>query len=250
MDKIKVVGYCRVSTEYQKDEGTIEIQRQALTEYARDNNLELVAIFEDEGVSGGLEYRPGLADLYRHLETSPETAGVLIYKLDRLARDIRIQENFIYELGKMGKSLISTKEPDLDSKDPTRILFRQIMGSYAQFEKAMITMRLTAGRINKARKGKHAGGGVALGYQSKDRDLTIDEDRAETIKKIFYLKRYKRLGLRGIARELNARGIKTARGGQWHAGTIRYILNNPIYKGRYSYKEIETIRTDLALITR
>lgn len=247
-ERLRLVGYCRVSTENQKAEGTIEIQRQALKSYAEANGYELGDIYQDEGVSGGLENRPGLADLLTHLEDGTETDGVLIYKLDRLARDLMIQEGLIKKLQDLGKRLISTKEPDLDGKDPTRTLLRQILGSFAEFEKALITMRLSAGRMNKAQKGKHAGGGVALGYQSKDKDLMINKAGAETIKKIFYLKRSRRLGLREIARQLNDERTPTAKGGQWYAGTIRYILNNPVYRGKLSYKDIDSKRADLALI--
>ena len=49
----KIIGYCRVSTDNQKDEGTIDLQRQALKEYADAKDYELVKVFEDEGVSGG-----------------------------------------------------------------------------------------------------------------------------------------------------------------------------------------------------
>ena len=65
-ESIKILGYCRVSTDSQKEEGTIEIQEKALIEYAKKNNIELLQIFKDEGVSGSkeLENRPGLAELF------------------------------------------------------------------------------------------------------------------------------------------------------------------------------------------
>lgn len=87
----KLIGYCRVSTDNQKEEGTIEIQEHALSEYARANGYELVTIFKDEGLSGGLEDRPGLAELFTYLESDNQADGVLIYRLDRLARDLYIQ---------------------------------------------------------------------------------------------------------------------------------------------------------------
>jgi len=58
----KLVGYCRVSTDNQKEEGTIEIQEKSLKRYVEKNSYELVKVFKDNGVSGGseLENRPGL----------------------------------------------------------------------------------------------------------------------------------------------------------------------------------------------
>ena len=247
----KIIGYCRVSTDNQKDEGTIDLQRQALKEYADAKGYELVKVFEDEGVSGGLEDRAGLAELFSFLEDkeNKEVEAVLIFKLDRLARDLYIQEHLIKKLESLGRWLISTKEADLASDDPMRKAFRQFMGIVSELEKSFITMRLSGGRINKIKNKKtYAGGGVALGYASIDKDLVIDEKQAETIKRIFKMKRYQRKGLREIARELNEQGIPTARGGEWHAGTIKYILANPLYKGNMLYSGIEAKRDDLALL--
>ena len=246
----KIIGYCRVSTDNQKDEGTIDIQRQALKEYAELKDYELVKTFDDEGVSGGLEDRAGLAEMFSFLEDkeNKEVEAVLIFKLDRLARDLYIQEHLIKKLESLGKGIISTKEADLDSDDPMRKAFRQFMGIVSELEKAFITMRFSGGRISKIKtKSLYAGGGVALGYTSKDKDLVIDEKQAETIKRIFKMKRHQRKGLREIARVLNEQGIPTARGGEWHAGTIKYILANPLYKGVMEYSGIEAKRADLAI---
>ncbi len=244
----KIIGYCRVSTGNQKDEGTIDLQRQALKEFSKQD-YELVKIFEDEGVSGGLEDRVGLAEMFSYLEENKDIEAVLIYKLDRLARDLYLQEHLIKKLESLDTKLISTKEKDLASDDPMRKAFRQFMGIVSELEKSFITMRLSGGRISKIKNKKtYAGGGIALGYSTKDKDLIINGKQADTIKEIFKMKRYGRKGLREIARELNERDIATARGGEWHAGTIKYILNNPIYKGVMIYSGVKAKRDDLALL--
>ncbi len=247
----KIIGYCRVSTDNQKDEGTIDLQRQALKEYADAKGYELVKIFEDEGVSGGLEDRAGLAELFSFLEDKENKGveAVLIFKLDRLARDLYIQEHLIKKLEALSVGLISTKEADLASDDPMRKAFRQFMGIVSELEKSFITMRLSGGRINKIKNKKtYAGGGIALGYSTIDKDLVIDTAGADTIRQIFKMKRYGKKGLREIARTLNEQGVATARGGKWHAGTIKYILANPLYKGVMEYSGIEVKRADLALL--
>ena len=246
----KIIGYCRVSTDNQKDEGTIDLQRQALREYADAKGYELVKVFEDEGVSGGLEDRAGLAELFSFLEDKENKGveAVLIFKLDRLARDLYIQEHLIKKLEALSVGLIITKEADLASDDPMRKAFRQFMGIVAELEKAFITMRLSGGRINKIKtKSLYAGGGVALGYTAKGKDLVIDAKQAGVVKQIFKMKRSQRKGLREIARVLNEQGIPTARGGEWHAGTIKYILTNPLYKGVMEYSGIKAKRADLAI---
>ncbi len=250
-ESIKVVGYCRVSTDSQKEEGTIEIQVKALNLYIKEKKLELVKIFKDEGISGSseLENRPGLAELFNFIETEKDIKGVLIFKLDRLARDLYIQEHLIKKLELLDKELISIKEPHLDSKDPMRKAFRQFMGIVSELEKAFITLRLSGGRINKAQKGGFAGGATALGYISKNKELKIDLEQAEIIRMIFKMKRYKRMGLREIARELNNLNIPTTRvNSKWHARTIKYILENPIYRGTLHYKDNKSKNERLALI--
>jgi len=248
---LKVVAYCRVSTDNQKEEGTIELQRQALKEYAKTHGYEVVNFFEDEGVSGGLEARPALASLFDFLEADEgrQIGAVIVWKLDRLARDLYIQEHLIRKLELMGKRLISSKEADLDSTDPMRKAFRQFMGIVSELEKAFITMRLSGGRIQKAKKGGYAGGGVALGYQPKDKELQLDEQEASVVKTIFTLRRKKRLSINEIARFLREEGYQTKRGGNWYASTVSYILKNPIYMGLYGYKDIEVKRSDLVLLT-
>jgi len=249
-ESIKLLGYCRVSTDNQKEEGTIEIQVKALKRYTEKNNFKLIKIFKDEGVSGSseLENREGLAGLFNFIEDQEDIGGVLIFKLDRLARDLYIQEHLIKKLEGLNKKLISIKEPNLDSKDPMRKAFRQFMGIVSELEKAFITMRLSGGRINKASKGGFAGGVVALGYNTKNKKLFIDEEQAEIIKLIFKMKRYKKMGLREIARELNKKGIPSAKGKRWYGGTIFYILNNPLYKGMAHYKGNKVKNIDLALL--
>lgn len=247
---LKVIAYCRVSTDNQKEEGTISLQVDAIREYCQKKGFDLVDIYKDEGVSGGLEDRPALASLFNFLEgdEGKEIEAVIVWKLDRLARDLYIQEHLIKKLEQLDKRLISTKEPDLDSSDPMRKAFRQFMGIVAELEKAFITMRLSGGRIQKAKQGGYAGGGIALGYQSKEKELQPTEKEAETIKMIFALKKGKRLSINEIARFLQEKGYQTKRGGSWYASTVSYILKNPIYKGFYEYKGIESQREDLALL--
>lgn len=251
MDKeikgLRLVGYCRVSTDNQKEEGTIEIQINALSDYAKSKGYELIEIFKDEGVSGGLENRPALADMFTYLETTPNIDGVLIFKLDRLARDLYIQEHLIKKLEALKKIFISIKEPDLASSDPMRKAFRQFMGIVSELEKSFITMRLSGGRINKARKGGYAGGRKPIGYKVKDKDLLIDEPSADTVKAIFQMQGDGK-GLRAIARELNQGDYPTSRGGKWYAGTVKYILENGIYQGAMEYKNQKANRPDLALV--
>jgi len=245
-----LVGYARVSTENQKEAETIEIQRAALIEYAGAKGHNLVQIFSDNGISGAkdLDNRPGLSEMFESLESQTDLEGVLIFKLDRLARDLYIQEHLLRKLQDMNKALVSVKEPDICNNDPLRKAFRQFMGIVSELEKAFITMRLSGGRINKARKGQYAGGSPAMGYKAVDKQLTVDTEAAEVIQMIFFLRQEMGYSLRETAGYLNSNNVPTARGGKWFAGTVRYILNNPIYQGILQYAGVQVTKADLALV--
>lgn len=233
--KKQYVAYCRTSTENQKEEKTIELQEKDITRYANKHNIEIVDWFNDAGVSGGLEDRPALVEMMARLEKSDDVSGVVIYKLDRLARDLYIQEGLLRELAKMDKELVSTLEPDLGSDDPFRKAFRQMLGVFAEFEKAMITLRMKNGRNNSVAKGFWHGGQV-YGYDAINGALVINSDEATVIKRIFHMKRYQRLTCSEIARVLQREGVPTKRSGSiWRPLTIKKIIENPIYKGKIRY---------------
>jgi len=245
---MKVIAYCRVSTDNQREEGTVNLQVDSIKEFCQKHSYELVSEFKDEGISGGLENRPALAEMFSFLENNKEITAVVIWKLDRLARDLYIQEHLIKKLESLKIKLISTKEVDLDSSDPMRKAFRQFMGIVSELEKSFITMRLSGGRIQKAKRGQYAGGRVAMGYSAKDKELIGNDLESETIKLIFKLKRNNHLSINGIAKLLNKQKIPTKENKIWYPSTISYILKNPIYRGFYSYDGLKNNRSDLALV--
>lgn len=212
----RLIGYARVSTDNQRD----------------------------EGISGSkdLDNRPRLVEIFDCLESHSDIGGVLIFKLDRLARDLYIQEHLLRKLQDMKKTLISIKEPDICSNDPMRKAFRQFMGIVSELEKSFITMRLSGGRLNKARKGGYSGGCPAIG-----KELTIDAVSAATVRPIFTLRNDRNMSLREIAAYLNDTGTAMARGGRWYAGTVKYILDNSIYQGLVEYSGVKAHNAELAL---
>lgn len=248
----KIVGYIRVSTDNQVDGYGLESQEQAIQDFAHKNRLGAVRIYAEKGVSGDLEDRPALGSLMMDVKDG-KVAKVIVVRLDRLARDLMLQENIIADMAQRDVELISIDEPDLCSKDPTRVLFRQIKGAISEYEKKMIKLRLMAGRMSKAQDGGFVGGRRPLGYKrvhsfngKKRPDLIVDPISSETIKTILKLRKRGK-NLSQIARHLQENGFKTARGGKWYPCTIKYILSNPIYKGRISHNGQFAKRLDLIL---
>src|SRR3989344_1431967 len=208
----RVIAYCRTSTENQKEEKTIQLQVESLKAYAQKHDYDIVEWFEDDGVSGGLEHRPALARLMKCLETNLDIEGVLIYKLDRLARDLYIQEGLIKEFTKFKKEVISTLEPDLASNDPFRKAFRQMLGVFAEFEKAMITLRMKNGRNSSVNKGNWHGGQV-YGYDhGKSGELLVNKKESAIVLKIYHMKRYQKCSPAKIADWLNNEKVVSTSG--------------------------------------
>ena len=233
----RYIAYCRTSTENQREEKTIDLQVDDLTKFSQNHNLEIIEWFKDDGISGGLENRPALLRMMKFLEAEEDIKGVIIYKLDRLARDLYIQEGLIKEFNKLGKEVLSTLEPDLGSNDPFRKAFRQMLGVFAEFEKAMITLRMKNGRNSAVAKGGWHGGQI-YGYDTRNGQLFINEQEAPIVRRIYHMKRYMRFTPSKIANVLNKETVPTKRKTtRWHSLTIRNILKNPIYRGTIRYKE-------------
>jgi len=147
---MKVFGYARVSSVGQvAGDGPVR-QEAAIRNYAAAQGYEVERIFED-GVSGTKEDRPALAELMLSMETNGHgIKTVIIEKLDRLARDLMVQESIIKDFRRSGFDLISVHEgPGLMCDDPTRKLLRQFMGAIAEYDKTMTVAKLKAARGRK-----------------------------------------------------------------------------------------------------
>src|SRR6185437_14911957 len=129
-------AYLRVSGMGQVDGDGFTRQMEAINRYASPHGLSVIDSFRDEGVSGtkDLENRPALQNLLLAID-SGEVRTVLIERLDRLARDLMIQETILGDMRKRGITVISVIEPDLCSDDPSRKLMRQIFGAIAEYDK-------------------------------------------------------------------------------------------------------------------
>ncbi len=236
-DVKKAAGYIRVSTTGQAEHGTgLAEQRAQIEQYCAEKGIELIAVYEDAGVSGanGIDDRQALPELLADLKAG-DFDGVVIVRLDRLARDLMKQETIISHLRDLGAEVASLTEPDLCAQDPSRKLIRQIMGAVAEYEKDLIVARLAAGRRRKRKTdGGYSGGFVPLGYQvAGDGDearLVEKPEEAEIVKRIFtdYVAG---ASMRDLADELEADGITTKRGGRWASATLRNILANEAYTG-------------------
>lgn len=231
--KPQAVGYVRVSTAEQVDGFGLAAQRKVIRDYCRSNGLRLVATFADEGVSGsnGLETRIGLAEALAALRAG-SGACLVVYRLDRLARDLILQETLVQRLRDQGTPVRSATEADLDTDtdDPTKVLIRQIVGAVGQYERAVIRGRMMAGKAAKRDQGGYAGGRPPYGKKAEGRQLVDDPETAKVVALVGRLRGEGR-SYRDIANSLTERGYRPRPkrrqddpGPKWHPTTIRRIV--------------------------
>ncbi len=228
MSRPRALGYVRVSTTDQVEGFGLDVQRRAIADYCKAKELRLVRVFADEGVSGsnGLETRRGLADLVSAAE-QPEITELVVYRLDRLARDLVLQETTMARMKRAGVEVLSVSEPDIDSDDPTRVMIRQVLGAISQHERALIRSRMAAGKAAKAAQGGYTGGGPPFGWRAVGGDLVPDEAEQAVVRRIHGM-HAQGLSLRKIAESLTQAGLKPRRGGPWHPMQVSTILGrNP-----------------------
>jgi site-specific DNA recombinase len=243
---VRVLGYCRVSTENQNgaDAFGLETQRDAITKYCMANGLELVQIYEDPALSGSLPplERPGLHALLETLKAG-NIKQVIVTRLDRLARDTMLSLWLMKEIKKLGAELVSIAEPGRWD-DPTQKLLLTMVAAFAEFEKSLISSRLSAGRKTKARQGGYAGGKAPIGYQAErgDKALQLDEEKAAIVRRVFELRdAMPNTSLQKLADILNAEGHTTKEGKQFYPMQVKRILDRrSLYEGRYKYAGIES----------
>lgn len=221
---MKAIGYIRVSTVEQAENGNgLAAQEKAIFEYCARQELEVVEMFRDEGTSGanGEAVRPGLASLLAALEEG-KAEVLVIDTLDRLARDLILQETIIQRLARKGASVVAVKQPDLMG-DPTRDMIRQILGAVSQYERALIKSRLRAGKAIKKARGGYIGGRPAFGLKVEDGKIVQDPAEQRVIHRVRALVS-EGYSLNAMAKALNEEGLVSKMGTKWSATTVRRVV--------------------------
>jgi DNA invertase Pin-like site-specific DNA recombinase len=190
-------------------------QLKAIKRYAAAHDIKIAHVYREEGVSGTkeLENRPAFVEMMTALHSNG-TKMVLIEKLDRLARDLMVQETIIGDLRKNAFELVSVMEPDLLQDDPSRKLMRQVFGAIAEYEKTMIVLKLRGARARARAKGGRCEGRKPFGYF---------QGEAVALARIKAL-RAEGLGFDRIAVRLNEERISTRTGKPWHGLVVNRIL--------------------------
>ncbi|MDP9299631.1 MAG: recombinase family protein [Actinomycetota bacterium] len=223
----KAAGYVRVSSRQQLDGYGLDVQQLAITKYAKEHRLKLVEVFREEGVSGTLPVteRPALMGALE-LMTACKADVLLVPNLDRLARELHVQEAALGLLWDAGKAVHTVEDGEVrqdDPDDPMRKAMRKMRGVLAELDKDTVVMRLRKGKQAKRAEGGFIGGQVPFGYRAEGGRLVADASEQEVIAKIHEMHRNGE-SLRGIAARLQAESVSTRSGGEWHPTQVARIL--------------------------
>ena len=212
----KCFAYLRVSGKGQLKGDGFPRQLASIKAHAKQRDLRIVQVFEERGVAGAKETmdRPAWQELMAALH-GDGVRTIVIEKLDRLARDLMVQESVIADLRKYGFELVSVHEPDLMATDATRVLLRQLLGAVAQYDKTQIVARLRGARLRKRAQEGRCEGRKAFGHRDGE-SLAVERMRQlRTAGTAYY----------AIADQLNAEGVATRTGAPWATAVVWRILN-------------------------
>lgn len=238
---MRLVAYLRVSSEGQRSDGFgLAVQRKTIRTWAAQNEHRIVA-WCDDVVHGGTDPvdRQGLTEALQFLRPAGPTAaggrpradGLVVAKLDRLARALTVQEATLAIAWRTGAKVFTAESGEVladDPDDPMRTAMRQMMGVFAELDRRTLVKRMRDGIRAKAATGKKATGSYAYGYHAdgkgRDRDAVPDTNEQAVINLIRNM-RDAGTSYRRICEALNKGGYRTKRGRNWAPTTVQRIYS-------------------------
>ena len=225
---MNAVGYIRVSTSEQAKEGvSLAHQSSKIRAYANLNDLTLISIIEDAGMSGKNLNRPGINMLMNLIDTKViET--IIVYKLDRLSRKVKDTLELIENFDKKGITFHSITEK-IDTKSAMGKFFLNITASLAQMERDLISERTIDALKYKKSKMEKTGGDIPFGYDVTEENILIKNSDEQKVISLIRRSRKKGDSLRTICRKLEEKGIRTKTGLlKWQPKVVSAILKRTV----------------------
>ena len=234
---MNVVIYARFSSHSQTEQ-SIEGQLKVCYEYAEQNHYAVIGEYIDRAVSGKYDNR---AEFQRMISDSEKHTfeGILVYQLDRFARNRYDSAIYKSKLKKNGVRVLSARENITD--DASGILVEGVLESMAEYFSAELSQKIHRGMEINAQKCLSNGSNPGLGFKvDKDRRFYVDEDEAKIVREIF--ERYASGETKAeIVKDLKRRKVKTSLGNDFTYNSLSRMLSNKRYIGVYMYKGQETL---------
>ena len=184
--KLKCAVYTRVSTDGQAEVefNSCESQEIKINSFiASQDNMEICRAYSDPGYTGANLNRPAFGEMIQDIQAGKINV-VIAYKIDRLTRSPRDFYQLIEVFDKHNVSFISVTER-FDTSTPSGRLLRNIMLTFAQFERELISERIRDKMLERAKKGYWNIGSTPFGYKREAKKLVINPEEAKVVKYIF-----------------------------------------------------------------
>lgn len=249
----KGFGYIRCSTIGQAEEGfTLDNQKRTIQEYCQSRGIQLVHIFEDPGRSGRTVNRPEFQEMLAKVKEKGIEC-IVIYKIDRFARNIADFSRIRIELKDKGISLLSVVEGDLSSGSASS-LTANIFASVAEWESDVNSQRTKDALLQKFINGWQPTpppiGYYSVGSEHEQKTCEPDSYTAPIIKKMFELYSTGQYSMMTLQEWLQDKNIISKNGTIISFSRINNILNNPFYYGLIRWHGQEKIGKHTPLINK
>lgn len=231
---MNVVIYARFSSHSQTEQ-SIEGQLKVCYEYAKQYDFTVVGEYIDRAISGTTDNRPQFRKMIED-SAKHQFDGVLVYQLDRFARNRYDSATNKAKLKKNGVRVISAKENITD--DASGVLMEAVLEGMAEYYSAELSQKVRRGMAINAEKCLSTGRLPPFGYKVVDKKYVIDSEKAPYVKKIFEMYA-EGCQMKIIAEYLNARQIMTTAGKPFGRTSLYPILSNKRYTGYYIFQGVE-----------
>ena len=232
---MNVVLYMRYSSDKQTEQ-SIEGQERICKEFCKREGYTIVNKYIDRAASAykDTEKRIAFTQMIKDSEKM-KWQGIVVYKLDRFARNRYDSATYKAKLKKNGVKVISATENISDN--PEGIILESVLEGMAEFYSCELSQKITRGMMESAYKCHSVGGSIPIGYKVENKKLVIDPPRAKIVKEAFDLYA-SGMPIATICEKFNAKGYTTAKHSAFNKNSFRSMFKNEKYTGVYKYKDL------------
>lgn len=225
---MKAIGYVRVSTLGQVDGEGLGVQRDKIVGWCHYQQVELVEIKEDAGVSGATMDRPGLQEALRRVRELGKDGVLVVARLDRLGRNAIEVQVVLRDLLDAGIRVVAIADSIDSASGMGRSILRlltSILANFFEMEREIVRDRLLQGRVRARRERRVYAGEPHLGLRVHEDGQTL-VDAPEELAAIRRAAELRRLGqsYRSIARVMDDEGLRPRRAAKWQAAVVRRMV--------------------------
>lgn len=231
---LKAVIYARYSSSHQREE-SIDGQIRECTAYAERQDMTVIGSYVDRALTGKTDARPQFQKMMS--DSNKQIFDiVIVYQLDRFARNRYDSATYKAKLRKNGVKVISAKENIAD--DPSGIILESVLEGMAEYYSVELAQKVLRRMTDSAMDCKRVSGTMPLGYKLDDqKKYIVDSSTAPIVKRIFemYVKGERIVDIITYA---NSTHLKTTRGKSFSRSSFQRMFTNELYIGTYKWRDI------------